>query len=137
LPLHITEFWAGTRELKEEGRLNDEEIDALQAQYVTDYLTCALGHPAIEAFFCWDTHILHHGDFSSHSLVPAYEKIRETIAKEWMTRWTGVTSADGLVRFHGFFGDYSLRYDVAVGTRRGERFAVDRHAGMPLTVVIS
>lgn len=137
LPLHITEFWASTRELKEEGRLSDEDISALQSEYVVNYVTCALGHPAIEGFFCWDSHILQQGNYSSHETIPAFEKIRETFDSEWTTRWSGATDSNGVVRFHGFFGDYSLRHELSPGVWHGERFVVDGQAAMPLTIVLA
>jgi GH35 family endo-1,4-beta-xylanase len=134
LPLHVTEFWAKTRELPPH-HLDDAALDELHAQYVADYLTVAFGHPAVEAFFFWGfmEDAIRWGDYSSHELTPAYHRVRQLLTEEWITRLDAVTDDDGCVRFRGFYGAYALRHALGAAAT-GVPFTVDRHAGMPLTL---
>ena len=47
-----------------------------------------------------------------------------------------MSDAEGVVRFRGFTGEYELSQTLPSGTRRSERFTLDRAAGMPLTLVL-
>jgi GH35 family endo-1,4-beta-xylanase len=136
LPIHITEFWAKTDALEREGRLPQDEIDAMQADYVADCLTCAYGHPAVEGFFFWGFMDLaiRWGERSSHELRPLFARVRDLVKTEWMTRETVTTNTDGAARFRGHYGDYSLRYSLPSGSQTGIAFSVDRNAAMPLTL---
>jgi GH35 family endo-1,4-beta-xylanase len=139
LPLHVTEFWADTRALKATGRYSDEDLERMQAQYVVDFLTCAFGHPAVEAFFFWefmDRAIAWFDGFSSHEPKPLFTSVRDLIRKEWQTRETLRTDGDGAVRWRGFFGSYALRYETAPGLTVGLPFDLTKASGMPLTVTI-
>jgi GH35 family endo-1,4-beta-xylanase len=137
LPIHITEFWAHTRGLEADGRLPQDEIDRRQADYVADYLTCAFGHPAVEAFFFWGFmgQAIRWGQYSSHELKPMYDRVRELVRAEWTTRERLTSDGDGRVRFRGFYGDYALRYDAGGGTARGVAFRVDRQQSYPLAII--
>jgi len=131
LPVHITEFWAETKELEASGKHTPAEIDALQAEYIANYLTCAFAHPAVSSFFFWGfmgTAITWHGDRSGHDLKPAWTAVQSLIRQEWMTRETLVTNADGEVRFRGFYGDYAARlpWSDREPAQRGHRFALTR-----------
>lgn len=112
LPVHVTEFWAETRKLKAEGKLPEAEIDALQAEYIANYVTCAFGHPAIEGFFCWGfmtDAVDWKKELAAHELKPAYLRLRKLLREDWCTRVKAVTDEQGRIRFRGFFGDYRLR----------------------------
>jgi GH35 family endo-1,4-beta-xylanase len=138
IPIHITEFWANTRQLEEAGRLPLEAIEALQADYVANTLTCAFGHPAIEAFFFWGfmgSAIDWRRD-SSHHLKPVYHRVRDLIHETWTTRETLTSDADGSVRFRGFYGDYALRYALGAGGRRGIPFALRREHSQPTVLTV-
>ena len=139
LPLHVTEFWADTDHLKAAGKVSAAEIDELQAEYVADYLTCAFGHPAIEAFFFWGfmhSALTWFDEFSSHEVKPVYTRVRRLLHEEWHTREQLRTDADGVVRFRGFLGAYAARVPGA-GVSHGARFDVRRHAGMPVTLRVN
>jgi len=129
LPLHITEFWAHTRHLQEAG-MPQEQIDQLQAEYVGNFLTVAFGHPAVESFFFWGimgNAVRWRNDRSSgHDLTPLYHRMDELINNEWMTRESLTTDADGVVRFRGFFGDYTVRRTLESGQPTGTRFGVEK-----------
>jgi GH35 family endo-1,4-beta-xylanase len=136
LPIHITEFWASTGDLEREGRLPQDEIDAMQAEFICDTLTCAFGHRSVESFYFWGFvgDAIKFGERSGHEPKPVFERVRKLIREEWMTRKEVRTNADGVVRFRGFFGDYALRLAQAGGAHTGLRFCVDRSATMPLTL---
>jgi endo-1,4-beta-xylanase len=110
LPVHITEFWAHTGHLEKLG-VPQPEIAALQAEYVANYLTCAFGHPAVEAFFFWGFMgmAIEWEERSGHELRPVFERVRRLIREEWNTRWEGRTDAEGRLSLRGFHGDYALR----------------------------
>jgi len=137
LPIHITEFWANTSHLDREDRLPRDVVDAMQADYVADYLTCAFGHPAVEGFFFWGfmEQAIRWDERSGHEPRPVFARVRDLIHQEWTTREQLVTDADGRVRFRGFLGDYALRCRVSGSTRQGVPFAVSRQQAMPLTLV--
>jgi hypothetical protein len=139
VPIHITEFWANERELRESGRYSDEEIDQRVAEYVGNYLTCAFAHPAVGGFFFWGFMgaSIEWKDRidSSNEPKPAFHRIKQLIHDEWQTREQLTTDADGVVRFRGFLGDYALRYAIGENVRTGVTFRLDRTAGMPLTVI--
>jgi GH35 family endo-1,4-beta-xylanase len=137
LPIHVTEFWAHTKQLAETGRYAPEQLDEIQADYVANYLTTAFGHPAIEAFFFWGFmgSAIRWGEHSSHELKPLYHRVRRLLHEEWSTQERLTTDAAGCVRFRGFHGDYALRYALPGGVRTGWGFRVDRQQSMPLTVI--
>ncbi len=137
LPLQVTEFWAHTGKLEKCGRFSREEIDTMQAEFICNFLTCAFGHPAVEAFFFWGFmgDAIRWTERSGHEEKPVFERVRQLIREEWMTRATLRTSAEGIVRFRGYLGDYTLRRPLGAGTQRGTRFEVDRVASMPLKIV--
>jgi GH35 family endo-1,4-beta-xylanase len=126
LPLHITEFWADTKHLK-------ENAGELQAEYVANYLTTAFGHPAIEAFYFWgfmNAAIQWRDEYSSHNLNPVFTRVRDLLHKEWKTHEKLTTNREGVVKLRAFYGNYALRHQ-----QRGIEFQVDRQASMPLTLV--
>lgn len=135
LPVHITEFWAHADHLRKLG-VPQEEIEQLQAEYVANYLTCAFGHPAVEAFFFWGFMgmAIEWRDRSAHQLKSAFERIKYLIHTEWKTRWSGQTDADGRLEVRAFYGDYSLRLTPpGMACVQGHRF---RHERQPAGRVI-
>lgn len=135
LPLHITEFWAHANHLKELG-LADAEIGQLQSEYVANYLTCAFGHPSVEAFFFWGFMgmAIDWKERSGHELKPVFERIRKLIHEEWKTTWEGRTDADGRIRLRAFLGDYTLQLKPpGMDFIQGHRFT---HARQPAGRVI-
>jgi GH35 family endo-1,4-beta-xylanase len=137
LPLHVTEFWAHTRGLAEQGQWSEEAIDRLQAEYVANYLTAAFGHPALEGFFFWGFGGVEWYEHSGHELRPVFHRVRDLLHKEWRTQVQTRTDKSGAVRFRGFFGQYALRHELSPGVRHGVPFRVDRQSAMPLTVAVS
>jgi endo-1,4-beta-xylanase len=137
LPIHITEFWAETKALKASGRYTDAEIEVLQAEYVSNHLTCAFGHPAVESFFFWGfmSTAMSWGERSGHSLKPLWQKVHGLLHDEWRTRLTLTTDGDGVVRYRGFMGDYALRVPWGGAARRGHTLRLDQRTPHLLTLV--
>jgi hypothetical protein len=103
---------------------------------VANYLTCAFGHPSIEAFFFWGFDGVKWGEHSSHDLKPVYRRVQDLLQKEWMTRLSARADREGVVRFRGFYGQYALRHEISRGVRHGVRFTVEKQAAMPLTLQV-
>lgn len=139
LPLHVTEFWASTKELENSGKYSKEEIEAMQVEFIENYLTIAFGHPAIDAFYFWGfmNASIHWGEYSSHRLKPLYLRIQKLLREDWMTHETLKTDHEGKVRFKGFYGDYALRYTLKSGQKTGVRFSVTQADRMPLRLMAS
>ncbi len=135
LPLHVTEFWAHTDHLKKSGvkgtavngdfitenfqnnaapQYTQAQIDLMQADFVEQYLTCAFAHPSVEAFVFWGFMGMavewKQNDSPSYELKPVYHRVKKLIHQDWTTKLTLQTNADGICRFRGFHGQYSLRY---------------------------
>jgi GH35 family endo-1,4-beta-xylanase len=128
LPLHITEFWAKTSELIKAG-IPEDEAKQMQADYICNYVTCAYGHPSVEAFFFWGVFgnaVEWRGNelTSSHELTPLYHRLDDLLNHQWKTRTTVKTNADGELNFRGFFGDYALSYQPNGGATNGVPFTV-------------
>jgi GH35 family endo-1,4-beta-xylanase len=136
LGLHITEFWARTRQLTESGNLDPEQVDQLQADYVENYLTTAFGHPAVEAFFFWGLMGwgIDWGQASSHEPKPVYHRVKKLIHEDWSTRQQLQTDGDGVIRFRGFFGTYALRVRLESGQTSGTEFGVHAGPAMPISI---
>lgn len=135
LPLHITEFWAHTGHLRERD-MPDGEVEQIQADYVANHLTCAFSHPAVDGFFFWGMlgDAIKWREHSSHSLRPLYHRLDELLNREWMTRLSLRTNAEGRLAFRGFHGSYVLRHALSDKTRRGVSFEVAHENAMPLTI---
>ncbi len=128
LPIHITEFWASTKSLRAEGKLDDETIDRMQSDYVENFLTVAFGHPSVEAFFFWGGRTIEWRDeiTSGHVLTDIYHRLRGIIHDRWSTRETLKTDEQGRASFRGFFGDYAARMQLPAGAKRGLRFRLSK-----------
>lgn len=128
LPVHITEFWAHGSHLEKLG-VPLPEIEELQAEYMANYLTCAFGHPGVEAFFFWGFmgSAIAWGKRSGHVLKPAFERIRKLIHDDWKTSFEGVTDDEGHLELEGFYGSYTLRtVPPGMDFEQGHRFIHDR-----------
>jgi len=164
LPLHVTEFWAQVDHLQARGqrlaatngdfttetfqnsnapKYTQEEIDNIQADYIVNYLTCAFSHPSIDAFFFWGfmdpAVVWKQGDSPSYELKAVYNKVRKLLNEDWKTNLSLTTDSNGIVRFNGFFGDYSLRYPLRSGKlyKSGVLFNVNKYQNYPLTLKAS
>lgn len=130
IPLHVTEFWANTKDLRLDENMPQDEVNDLQATFIENYLTVAFGHPAVDAFFFWGLmgDAIDWGEHSSHRLKPLYTRVEKLLKETWMTHETLQTDNDGVLRFRGFYGDYALRYPINDATETGIRFCVSQQS---------
>lgn len=135
LPVHITEFWADAKHLEKAG-VPEDVIQQTTADYITNYMTVAYGHPAIEAFFFWGLmgRAIKWRERSSHDLTVIYDRVKDLLKRQWMTRETLKTDGEGVVKFRGFFGDYALRHVMSGKTSTGVMFNVNPHDTGVLTL---
>ncbi|TVR54107.1 MAG: hypothetical protein EA425_02195 [Puniceicoccaceae bacterium] len=111
LPVHVTEFWAQTRELEQSGRYSEEAVNDLVTEYAANYLTTAFAHPGVEGFFFWGfmEKAIRWGERSGHEPRRLFHRIRSLLREEWRTRLESRTDDQGVVRFRGFHGRYAVR----------------------------
>ncbi len=137
LPVHVTEFWAQTGHLREKG-LPQDEIDARQAEYVINYITCAFGCPWVEGFFFWGMmkDLIRFNASGGWETTPVYDALQRKLRGEWMTRATAVTDRTGTVKLRGFHGEYALRLMQGRRViRGGSRFSVQPGRGTQRVVI--
>ena len=138
LPLHITEFWAHPKDfggdfIKQPQKDQDQQI----AEYVKQFLTNAFAHPAIESFFFWG--FMGMATTWPENNLPVYEEkpvlqtVKDLIHKDWHTHEILKTNSDGMLRFRGFYGDYSLRYGLPGSDHMnlGIPFKIGKYENMP------
>ena len=111
LPIQITEFDVSGKGWGE----TPAEVEAAQADYFRTFLTMSFGHPAVEGFTMWGfwdgKHWLKNAPLFNLDWTPkaGYAVYHDLVLNQWMTRTTGVTDADGIYRFRGFYGDYTVK----------------------------
>lgn len=100
--LKVTEFTVTT------------EDDALQADYMRDYLTVAFSHPSISGFVHWGFFAGAHWS-PAGALIradwtprPAYDRWMDMVYRQWWTDVTARTDASGTWRGRGFLGEYEI-----------------------------
>jgi endo-1,4-beta-xylanase len=102
LPLAITEF---------DVNMNNE---ALQADYLRDFLTIAFSSPSVNSFLMWGfwegRHWLPNAALlrKDWSLKPNGKAFKELLFKRWWTNTNGRSSATGQYATRGFLGDYKV-----------------------------
>lgn len=138
LPLHITEFWAHPNDFGTDfQKLPEAEQDQQITEYVKQFLTNAFSHPAIEAFFFWGFMGMatqwDENNSPSYEEKPVLQTVKDLIHKEWHTHEVLKTNSDGIIRFRGFYGDYSLRYGLPGSEQMnmGIPFKIGKYETMP------
>ncbi len=141
--VHITEFWAHLKTLREKHPdVPEKDLHELLAEYVANYLTVAFGHPAVEAFSFWGFMgmAVEWRERSGHELRPVFHRIRRLIHDEWKTTLEAVSDDEGVVHFRGFHGEYALRVPgptEAPEARVGTRFRVTPDASGPVVLRVN
>lgn len=112
LPIRVTEFDMDTRD------------EALQGDYMRDFVTAMFSHPAVDGVLVWGFWANRHwrgraamfrADWSPR---PQADSWRELIYDRWWTRETGRSGDDGAASFRGFKGDYDVVVTHAGKTTR-------------------
>lgn len=117
LPIQITEFWAHDDGCPNASDLSADQLEQARIRYVTDCLTIAFGHPAVNHFTFWgnemfyedsDPTVRHYRTSWQPSRV--YHAVYDLIKNQWKTPSVSLTTdAAGEVAFRGFHGRYRIR----------------------------
>lgn len=138
LPLHITEFWANPSDFGADfQKMPEKDQDQQVAEYVKQFMINAFAHPAIDAFFFWG--FMGMATTWPKNNAPVYEEkpvlqiVKDLIHKDWNTHEVLNTDSNGIVRFRGFYGDYSLRYGLSNNDQKnlGIPFKIGKYENMP------
>lgn len=134
LPIYITEFNPGEEWIQNKDHLSQEEIRQKQFEYTKQFMQNAFGNKHVAGFYFWGFMGLgvdfREGLSPSYNLTPFYHKIKELITGEWHTQKTLTTDENGRIRFKGFRGDYTLRYQIGnKGYTTGHRFRINEQNG--------
>ena len=124
LPVHLTEFRTGVKHL-ERLELPAAEIDERLAEYEEAVMVTCFGNPHCDALWWWGSHRLFQqgsGNTTGRRPTAVFERLRSLIRDRWMTNETLRTDADGVLRFRGFCGDYSLQLARSSGQTSGYAF---------------
>lgn len=127
VPLHVTEFRVNRGPLKEMG-MPEADPKELHWHYLQNVLTCAFGHPQVEAFFFWGGR----SDFMPKAMEEPdgiYARLRRLLRQEWRTRLKTRTDAEGRVSFRGFFGDDAVTVKPENGAPIQQSFRLRKRPG--------
>ncbi len=137
LPIYFTEFWYTSDPARRitgtyrQGNWDPER----QAEAIEEFYRVAFGHPAVEAIIYFGLTDADPPAFPRVCLLdehyrpkPAWVRLRRLLHEEWNTHLTTAASAEGRVRFRGFYGRYEVR--VADNTRQW-RFTFTLGRGRP------
>ncbi|MCD8483343.1 MAG: hypothetical protein LR015_12195 [Verrucomicrobia bacterium] len=132
VPLHYTEFWAHNDHLIKAG-LDPHTAEQMKADYIAQVMTVAFANANVAAFYFWgdvgasfgfkQDHNSNGMPSSSNTPTVVYHRVRELLRKRWWTETEVCPDSDGVIRFNGFFGDYSLRYQSSQGLEFGTIFS--------------
>ena len=128
LPVEITEYDTGIQD------------EALDAQFLGDFLTAVFSHPSSNGFLMWgfwDGAHWHHKapllnkDWTGKPSAKTYEDL---VFRQWWTNADGTTGAKGSYQTRGFLGDYEVT--VTAGSRSKTIRAKLGGKGLKLPVVL-
>jgi endo-1,4-beta-xylanase len=124
-PLHFTETtlvsgkqgWELNKERKDPNFrwVSTPEGEKRQAKQVTEFYRILFSHPAVEAITWWDFTDQNAWQQAPAGLIredmspkPAYEELERLIKGKWWTKTQATTYTGGIVKFHGFLGEYEV-----------------------------
>ncbi len=125
--LHITEFTPASNGLPILGsHLKGKWDEGAQADYSQKFYRTCFAHPAVKAISWWgflDSEWPENGGLLTKDLEPkaAYKVLKELIHQKWHTKETGRTDMNGIFRFRGFHGEYTVKIN---GLLQEGRFVV-------------
>jgi endo-1,4-beta-xylanase len=85
----------------------------VREQYTRDFLTATFSHPAVTEFLFWG-HNTGKSDIYRADGMPGVmgKAFFDLVHKEWKTRITDKTNAQGMVKSRGFYGKYSCIVEI-------------------------
>ena len=120
--IHITEFWAHDSDHPNYGNVDNEQLAADQAKYICDYYTVAFGTPQVTQISYWGEGAFFSAD--GWKTTPAYQALYELIRKQWWTKETAQTNADGAIKTRVFHGEHRIRFTHPNGSPRSATLSV-------------
>lgn len=116
LPIHITELWQLSDETKEiRGSYRSGKWNQLnQADAIEEFYRVSFAHPAIESITYFgladDDLVMATAGLLDEAYRPklAWNRLKNLLWEEWITRERGRTTADGTFEFRGFYGEYDI-----------------------------
>lgn len=113
VPVQVSEFWAVPKDCPEPAGKSEAEIVEARDRYVADYYTVAFGHPAVNHISYWGGEVF----FDRNGWIPSalYRRLHDLIRKDWWTRATLTSDADGIIAGRAFHGDHRLRWRDSLG----------------------
>lgn len=123
-PLHLTEttVLSGGKETTTDG-------ERTQAEYVEQFYRACFSHPSVRAITWWDLSDAGAWQGVAAGLVrkdmspkPAYLVLDRLINREWTTKLTGRTDAQGKLSFRGFGGKYRVTVTLPDGRSKTGEF---------------
>jgi GH35 family endo-1,4-beta-xylanase len=114
LPIQITELDVDTTD------------EALQADYLRDFLIATFGHPAVDAVLMWGFWAGRHWrpDAALYrrdwAIKPSGQAWLDLVADEWRTETLGLTDGAGALGTRGFLGDYQIAVEGSGASAAGE-----------------
>jgi|GEM_PF-5474733 len=88
--------------------------EALEGQYMRDFMTMWFSHPSTDAFIVWGFYDGKHWHNNSPlyrsdwTLKPSGVAYRDLVFNQWWTNADGTTNASGNYQTRGFLGDYEI-----------------------------
>lgn len=148
VPLHFTELTILSGE--EVGRKERDQPwpstpagEAKQAREIVRCYTVLFSHPAVEAITWWDFCDLNAWKGAPAGLLrkdgspkPAYNALSRLIKGKWWTDQTVASSAEGIVRFRGFRGDYLVTVSDAAGSATELRMSLGKEGENEWKIVL-
>lgn len=115
LPLHVSEITLPAVDASAQAQQDQADL----ARY---YYRLWFSHPSVEGIYWWNlpdgAGVAGHEATLKSGLLnpdlspkPAYEVLQDLIQNEWRTRVTVTTDEHGAACFHGFYGDYQVRFN--------------------------
>jgi endo-1,4-beta-xylanase len=116
------------------------ELEALEGEYMGDFLTACFSHPSVTAFIMWGfwdgKHWLFNAPlfYEDWTLKPAGKAYKNLVFDKWWTNVDGVTSSAGTFSTRGFLGRYEIS---AEKDGRKQTVTTDLiHKGLQLKIVL-
>lgn len=115
LPIRVTEFnmpGQRSRFYKDRSLRMTDEDEQVKARGLVDYYRICFAYPQVKGILMWGfweganwipTSSMYRRDWTP---LPAAKAYQDLVFREWWTRWTGKTGADGRCEVRAFYGEH-------------------------------